>query len=265
MDDGASITRLQKNQLISVEKSLYELTRKQRIQAYPVDLPFEEEGEIKMLFSKNNIHLIKLISHAFAQHGILAHLISSSQIEGFSGGMLKKINWDKHDSAERVFYLGIEDNIEKYKKQVAWSGLLGIVEKKDEGEKNFDVHKSLNEFIESEPDLGDVRTVVNKTSDVAWEEPEFDEEDRIREIEAFPEFASSEAESSSKREILELKDDLITIKILKEISDPIITADGEEINFEKGDVGTISALIAETLIAAGIAERSTNQTMEKFR
>ena len=42
MDDGASITRLQKNQLISVEKSLYELTRKQRIQAYPVDLPFED-------------------------------------------------------------------------------------------------------------------------------------------------------------------------------------------------------------------------------
>ncbi len=45
----------------------------------------------------------------------------------------------------------------------------------------------------------------------------------------------------------------------------IITADGEEINFEKGDVGTISALIAETLIAAGIAEKSTNQTMEEFR
>lgn len=296
MDDGASITRLQKNQLISVEKSLYELTRKQRIQAYPVDLPFEDfwskvgqllqqlEVELSETIRKEGMtakaqlqskrlttvrtrisDLTRMRLNAFAQHGILAHLISSSQIEGFSGGMLKKINWDKHDSAERVFYLGIEDNIEKYKKKVTWSGLLGIVEKKDEGDKIFDVHKPLNEFVDSAPDLGDVRTVINKTSDVAWEEPEFDEEDRIREIEAFPEFASSEAESSSKREILELKDDLITIKILKEISDPIITADGEEINFEKGDVGTISALIAETLIAAGIAEKSTNQTMEEFR
>ena len=70
--------------------------------------------------------------------------------------------------------------------------------------------------------------------------------------------------SAMRRELLE-ETSIKNIKILKEISDPIITADGEEINFEKGDVGTISALIAETLIAAGIAEKSTNQTMEEFR
>lgn len=296
MDDDASITRLQKNQLISVEKSLYELTRKQRIQAYPVDLPFENfwskvgqllqqlEVELSETIKKEGMtakaqlqskrlatvrtrlsDLTRMRLNAFAQHGILAHLISTSQIEGFSGGMLKKINWDKHDSAERAFYLGIEDNIEKYKKQVIWGGLLGIVEKKGEEEKIFDVHKPLNEFTDSDSELGDIRTVDKKTNDLVWEEPEFDEEDRIREIEAFPEFASSEAESSSKSEILELKDDLVTIKILKDISDPIITADGEEINFESGDVGTISALIAETLIAAGIAEKLTNETIEKLR
>jgi len=289
MDDGASITRLQKNQLISVEKSLYELTRKQRIQAIPVDLPFEGfwskvgqllqqlEVELSETIRKEGMtakaqlqskrlttvrtrvsDLTRMRLNAFAQHGILAHLISTSQIEGFSGEMLKKINWEKHDSAERAFYLGVEDNIEKYKKQVSWTSLLGIVDKKVEKNMISEMHKPLNEFTESNSQEENIRTVVTKASDELWEEPEFDEEDRIREIEAFPEFANSEAESSSKSEILELKDDLVTIKILKDISDPILTADGTEINFERGDVGTISSLIAETLIAAGIAEKSIN-------
>ena len=289
MDDGASITRLQKNQLISVEKSLYELTRKQRIQAIPVDLPFEGfwskvgqllqqlEVELSETIRKEGMtakaqlqskrlttvrtrvsDLTRMRLNAFAQHGILAHLISTSQIEGFSGEMLKKINWEKHDSAERAFYLGVEDNIEKYKKQVSWTSLLGIVDKKVEKNMISEMHKPLNEFTESNSQEENIRTVVTKASDELWEEPEFDEEDRIREIEAFPEFANSEAESSAKSEILELKDDLVTIKILKDISDPILTADGTEINFERGDVGTISSLIAETLIAAGIAEKSIN-------
>ena len=289
MDDGAIITRLQKNQLISVEKSLYELTRKQRIQAFPVDLPFENfwskvgqllqqlEVELSETIGKEGMtakaqlqskrlstvrtrisDLTRMRLNAFAQHGILAHLISNSKIEGVSGGMLKTINWDKHDSAERAFYLDIEQNIEKYKKQVTWKGLLGIVDKKGGSDEISDLHKPLDVFTDTDIKLEVTSTVSEKSTNVAWEEPEFDEEDRIREIEAFPEFASSEAESSSKGEILELEDDLVTIKILKDISDPIITAEGEEINFQAGDTGTISSLIAETLIAAGIAERSKN-------
>ncbi|MBT6683297.1 MAG: hypothetical protein HOB55_00360, partial [Euryarchaeota archaeon] len=47
---------------------------------------------------------------------------------------------------------------------------------------------------------------------------------------------------------------LLRIKILKDLSDPIITEDGTEILLIAGDIESCPALIAETLIAAGLAE-----------
>ena len=44
------------------------------------------------------------------------------------------------------------------------------------------------------------------------------------------------------------------ILILKDLDDPIISADGSEMVLTAGDVESCSSLIAETLIAAGLAE-----------
>jgi hypothetical protein len=47
--------------------------------------------------------------------------------------------------------------------------------------------------------------------------------------------------------------DLMRIRILQDLSDPIIAEDGSEITLVEGDVESCPSLIAETLIAAGLA------------
>ena len=82
------------------------------------------------------------------------------------------------------------------------------------------------------------------------EEPDFDEEDRSRWMitpnshppsESFYGRATSEANN------------LLRIKVLKDVEDPILMADGSEVVL-KGDIETCPSLIAEILIAAGLAE-----------
>ena len=44
------------------------------------------------------------------------------------------------------------------------------------------------------------------------------------------------------------------IRIIKDLNDPIISEDGTELLLNAGDIESCSALIADTLIAAGLAE-----------
>jgi len=88
-----------------------------------------------------------------------------------------------------------------------------------------------------------------------WEEPDFDEEDRIREMDDYPEHASSPSESGSMEEQPSKEsDNLLRIKVLKDVEDPILMADGSEVVLTQGDIETCPSLIAEILIAAGLAE-----------
>jgi len=80
-----------------------------------------------------------------------------------------------------------------------------------------------------------------------------DEEDRIRQIDAFPDRATGAASPPAPPAPAE-DDGLIRILILKDLDDPIISADGSEMVLTAGDVESCSSLIAETLIAAGLAE-----------
>ena len=86
-----------------------------------------------------------------------------------------------------------------------------------------------------------------------WDDPDMDEEDRIRQIDAFPDRATGAASPPSPPTPAE-DDGLMRILILKDLDDPIISADGSEMVLTAGDVESCSSLIAETLIAAGLAE-----------
>ena len=73
--------------------------------------------------------------------------------------------------------------------------------------------------------------------DTEWEEPEFDEEDRIREMDEFPEHAASPAESRTlEEELPEESSDLLRIRVLKDVEDPILMADGSEVVLTEGDI-----------------------------
>ncbi|MCH2639362.1 MAG: hypothetical protein MKZ68_05665, partial [Candidatus Thalassarchaeum sp.] len=88
-----------------------------------------------------------------------------------------------------------------------------------------------------------------------WDDPEFDEEDRIRAMDEFPDRATG-ADPHPPEEISvseTIGGDLMRIRILQDLTDPIIAEDGSEITLVEGDVESCPSLIAETLIAAGLA------------
>lgn len=279
------VLRLSNYELIAVEKTIFEVSRKQKTQTTPVDLPRENfwsavkqllyhlDSECSETIRKEGGHTTKsqlqtrrlnvlrtcvnditrLRMNAFAQHAILSNLVKSSGNGSDFTGVLQKIDWSRHDPSERIFYKGVCDYTNKYKIDVQWNGLLKGIESYVEEVQISTGHKNLEEFNEGKEEEEIVIQVPEIKND--WEDPEYDEEDRIREIEDFP-YQVSHIPPDTKNDIMENNDsnNLLRIKILKDLNDPIITEDGAEILLIAGDIESCPALIAETLIAAGLAE-----------
>lgn len=286
--DGASNTpRLSKSQLVTVEKSLFEMTRKQKGQAIPVDLPMSDfwtcvgqllqHLEIELaetvrdegMTAKAQLQsrrlgvvrtcvtdLTRLRLNAFTQHAVLSDLMRSPQGDAMPSLAPARLEWGRHDPSEQAFHAGIGHLVEKYKHEVSWGALLGATEDIQLDPPSPGGHKPLTEFSEEAPadDTAQPRRAPIR-EDEGWDEPEYDEEDRIRELDVFPEHAASQAESKSNAEVPEIpSESLLRIRILKAVSDPIITADGTEMILTEGDIESCPSLIAEALIAAGLAE-----------
>ena len=120
--------------------------------------------------------------------------------------------------------------------------------------KNININKITCRFTDNK--LEDPEKSIRLPSrEVEWREPDFDEEDRIRELDDFPEHAASSAESRSiGNDIIVKISDLLRIKVLKDVEDPILMADGSEGKLTEGDIESCPSLIAEILISAGLAE-----------
>ena len=288
MDDGGEVPRLNEKQLAVVEKSLFELLRNQKSQAVPVELPvpsfwasvgqllhhletelaetIRDKGmgaEAQMKSRRlGNIRtcisdLTRLRLNAFTQNAVLSNLMKSPQGDAMSAAVgFQSLDWQRHDAAEGAFHAGIGHLVEKYKHEVSWNAL-------EHGSKaallSFQKvvgHSPLTEFSESE-EKGSVTSApaapVQPAPAGDWDDPDMDEEDRIRQMDPFPDRATGA--SSPPAPVAPAEDDgLMRILILKDLDDPIISADGSEMVLTAGDVESCSSLIAETLIAAGLAE-----------
>ena len=197
--------------------------------------------------------------NAFTQHAVLTNLIQSPEdLRSSTGIRPDTIEWDKHDPSERVFYTGIGHLVDKYRHEVSWKALLSNNWDSPAPPPMSSVHTPLTEFV-PDSNKGDGGEESNAPvvidSEPHWEDPEYDEEDRIREIDEFPEIAPLGRgfvdESASQHQ----KDaDMRRILILQDLDDPIITEGGEEITLTTGDIEFCPSIIADTLIAAGIAE-----------
>ena len=274
--------RLSRNELMAVEKSLFEMTRKQKGQDSPVHISMPEglvfwdsvgqllqhmETELAETVRDEGMNakaqllsrrlgvartcvrdLTRMRLLAFTRHAVMSNLLSDEQ----GGSGLGRVEWERHDPSERIFYSGIMDLAEKYKRDTSWSSMLGGTEEAIDSPTPV-VHDTLGQFS-NEEEAQDKPIASAPTSEEPWEEPDFDEEDRIRDMDVFPEHASSQSESRSVEEVESPSEDLLRIRILKDVSDPIVTSDGTEMTLEEGDVESCPSLIAETLIAAGLAE-----------
>ena len=188
---------------------------------------------------------------SFTRHAVSSNLLSSTNSSSVG---FQTIDWSRHDPSERVFYNGVRDLAEKYKVSTSWSSMLGSSEAEPVA--------AVNEAIETLEDFsGEADKDVPATTpplprqESEWEEPDFDEEDRIREMDEFPEHAASPSESRTlEEEVSEEQSDLLRIRVLKDVEDPILMADGTEVVLTEGDIENCSSIVAEILIAAGLAE-----------
>ena len=289
MDDG-SLPRLSANRLMAVDRALDELARTQRRSSIPVELPMPNfwdavgqlvqhlEAELaetirsegmtaKAQLQSRKLGVVRTAVkdltrnrlNAFTQHAVLTNLIQSPEdLRSSTGIRPDTIEWDKHDPSERVFYTGIGHLVDKYRHEVSWKALLSNNWDSPAPPPMSSVHTPLTEFV-PDSNNGDGGEESNAPvvidSEPHWEDPEYDEEDRIREIDEFPEIAPLGRgfvdESASQHQ----KDaDMRRILILQDLDDPIITEGGEEITLTTGDIEFCPSIIADTLIAAGIAE-----------
>lgn len=289
MEDG-SLPRLSANRLMAVDRALDELARTQRRSSIPVELPMPNfwdavgqlvqhlEAELaetirsegmtaKAQLQSRKLGVVRTAVkdltrnrlNAFTQHAVLTNLIQSPEdVRASAGVRPDAIEWDKHDPSERVFYTGIGHLVDKYRHEVSWKALLSNNWDSPAPPPMSSVHTPLTEFI-PDSDGGEVAKESDVTviidSEPNWEDPEYDEEDRIREIDEFPEIAPLGRGFVDETVSQQQKDpDMRRILILQDLDDPIITEDGEEITLTTGDIEFCPSIIADTLIAAGIAE-----------
>ena len=288
MDDGGEVPRLNEKQLAVVEKSLFELLRNQKSQAVPVELPvpsfwasvgqllhhletelaetIRDKGmgaEAQMKSRRlGNIRtcisdLTRLRLNAFTQNAVLSNLMKSPQGDAMSVAVgFQSLDWQRHDAAERAFHAGIGHLVEKYKHEVSWNALQHGSNTETISSPKVVGHSPLTEFSESEEEKSVTSAPAAPVQPAPaddWDDPDMDEEDRIRQMDPFPDRATGA--SSPPAPVAPAEDDgLMRILILKDLDDPIISADGSEMVLTAGDVESCSSLIAETLIAAGLAE-----------
>ena len=289
MDDG-SLPRLSANRLMAVDRALDELARTQRRSSIPVELPMPNfwdavgqlvqhlEAELaetirsegmtaKAQLQSRKLGVVRTAVkdlarnrlNAFTQHAVLTNLIQSPEdVRASAGVRPDTIEWDKHDPSERVFYTGIGHLVDKYRHEVSWKALLSNNWDSPAPPPMSSVHTPLTEFV---PDSikgeggEESNAPVVIDSEPHWEDPEYDEEDRIREIDEFPEIAPLGRGFVDGSASQQQKDaDMRRILILQDLDDPIITEGGEEITLTTGDIEFCPSIIADTLIAAGIAE-----------
>ena len=281
---GSGPRRLSKNELEAVHKTLIEVTRKQKSSDAPVDIAMAEgvffwdavgqllqgmETELSEVIRDEGMtakaqllsrrlgvartcvrDLTRIRLTSFTRHAVSSSLLSSA---GGSIGF-QTLDWSRHDPSERVFYNGVRDLAEKYKVSTSWSSMLGSAEVEPVAVVD-EVIETLEDFSGADDKDVPATTPPLPRQESDWEEPDFDEEDRIREMDEFPEHAASPSESRTlEEEVSEETSDLLRIRVLKDVEDPILMADGTEVVLTEGDIENCSSIVAEILIAAGLAE-----------
>ena len=264
---------LSASELDRIEKAIFEVARQQRGKRVPVSLPFpdfwdravhlvihlEQEadrmrrdgvgsarlstGVRRMANIRTQIrNLANLRLNALTSHAVIGSLLE----EGGSRGNGNSIEWSRMDPKERAFHSEISRGVDRFRAQTSWDVLMGIEE--SDGEEAVGV-PDLNRF-EDEEELDGLAPFPEPSpeGEVEWDDPEMDEEDRIRTIDdGYPEAPLNPISQ-------DVKHDLVKIRIIENSDDPIIDEDGDEIRIIEGEFHLCSPTMSETLISIGLAE-----------
>jgi len=189
---------------------------------------------------------------------------------------LSPLDWTRHATSERAFNDGLQELIERYKRQVSWTSLQQGMTSEDIPTITLEPGSTqLDEFVEEEGGLtgeGAPDIAPPEMEPEPFIDPDEDEEERIARtndgwpakvhIDAakFGEQTDDENESDSSEndgEDIQDKVDsvgMLRIRMLTDLAEPILDAQGNEIELMQGDIEFCDATMAEGLITAGFAE-----------
>jgi len=311
--DEGDITGISTAQLQAIENQLFSLVRQQAKHNHPIELPRPDfwtqvavllanidtelaeigknegwsvkavnlsrrQGNVRRAVADLTQHrLTSFVRHASADNLTLA---PHGDALGEAKKNLTPLDWQRHDVAERSFYEGLNELIEKYKHQVSWNvlqqGLLAEVEGTPTVKPGT---TQLDAFVKQEGGLtgqGPPKIKIEETEETPYDDPDDDEEDRISRMSAYPTsgMVNPDISSSSADETTATAQDgndvgldsgsseeasanMIRIKILQDLPEPIIDAEGNELELMTGDIEFCDFNYANGLIAAGLAEKAT--------
>ncbi|MDP7312056.1 MAG: hypothetical protein QF831_01315 [Candidatus Thalassarchaeaceae archaeon] len=310
--DKGDITRISTAQLQAIENQLFSLVRQQAKHNHPIELPrpdfwtqvavllanidtelaeigknegwsakavnlSRKQGNVRRAVADLTQHrLTSFVRHASTDNLTLA---PHGDALGEAKKNLTPLYWQRHDVAERSFYEGLNELIEKYKHQVSWNVLQqGLLAEVGETPTVKPGTTQLDSFVKQKGGLtgqGPPKIEVEKTERDPYDDPDDDEEDRISRMSAYPTsgMINPDVSSSSADEATATSHDeedggldsdssdastnMIRIKILQDLPEPIIDADGNELELMTGDIEFCDFNYASGLIAAGLAEKAS--------
>lgn len=274
MLEGGEEHDLTPGELDRIEKAIFEIARQQRGKLVPVTLPFPDfwsrvgqliihlEQEIDDMRREgvgsarlstatrrlSNIrtqlrNLANLRLNALTSNAVVDSLLGQGKDGSNKKG--KSIDWSKMDVKERIFHSEVSIAVDKFRRVVSWNLLMGI----EEQIRNNPVgvpELAVFEDVES-GELAPLPDPITKSSD-NWNDPDMDEEDRIRAIDA------GYFEAPAPPTPVANEPHLVRVRIIQSSEDPIIDEDGQEISIIKGEFCECSRKMSETLISIGLAE-----------
>ena len=172
---------------------------------------------------------------------------------------IESMDWGKHDSNERAFYLQVEDLIRKFKAEINWEKIqFGVLGNFDNENLKVPVGTTqLDDFIDEEftkdgaPELFFVETETEQEIMDDFE----DDEERIANAENFTESLMEQPIQTVDEEIENSKiKSILRIRIIKDDEEPFLDPDGKELILTIGDIHQLDEAFANMLIDLGFAE-----------
>lgn len=273
VEEGKNLA-LTPGELDRVEKAIFEVARQQRGKLVPVPLPFPDywsrvveliihlEQEVDDMRREgvgsarlstgtrrlSNIrtqlrNLANLRLSALTSDAVLDSLLGRKKDGSINTG--GSIDWSKMDVNERVFHTEVSNAVHKFRRVSSWNLLMGVEEVV--GEQSVGVPE-LVDFDRA--DSGDLAPMPEPTATIPvdWDDPDMDEEDRIRAIDA------GYHEAPPAPTPVAPKANSVRVRIIQNSDDPVIDEEGREIRIVKGDLCECSPEMSETLITIGLAE-----------
>ena len=168
---------------------------------------------------------------------------------------IESMDWGKHDSNERAFYLQVEELIRKFKTEIDWKkiqyGILGNLD--DNSLKVPTGTTQLDDFLDEEitkdgpPELFFVESEEKEMNLDDFE----DDEERIASAENFEDQSNPSFEQSID---VNYTNNILRIRIIKEDEEPLLDSEGKEFILTNGDIHQIEESFAKMLIDLGYAE-----------